>query len=95
MSVGTHSAWHGNREPNPEPPSSRVVPGMAAIISKMKIAVNNNPPTLENNPILEYFEVGQESSCAGHALVWRVFDAYRKSDGKVSCHHSPYDAIRR
>lgn len=56
---------------------------MAAILSKMKIAVNSSPPTLENNPIFEFFEIGKESSCAGHGLVWRVHDAFRKSDGKV------------
>lgn len=58
---------------------------MAGIISKLKSGVtNNNPPPLENNPILQYFEVGKESSNAGPGLVWKIHDAYRKSDGKVS-----------
>lgn len=60
---------------------------MAAIISKIKSGVtssNNNPPPLESNPIMQYFEVGKASSTAGPELVWRVHDAYRKSDGKVS-----------
>ncbi|CAH2103816.1 unnamed protein product [Euphydryas editha] len=56
---------------------------MAAIISKLKSGANNSPPPLESNPILQYFELGKESSCAGPGLVWRVHDAYRKSDGKV------------
>ncbi|XP_053624423.1 SCY1-like protein 2 isoform X3 [Plodia interpunctella] len=56
---------------------------MAGIISKLKSGVtNNNPPPLESNPIMQYFEVGKESSTAGPGLVWRVHDAYRKSDGK-------------
>ncbi|CAG9558359.1 unnamed protein product [Danaus chrysippus] len=55
---------------------------MAAIISKLKSSTASNPPSLESNPILQYFEVGKESSCAGPGLVWRVHDAYRKSDGK-------------
>ncbi|RVE53533.1 hypothetical protein evm_001903, partial [Chilo suppressalis] len=56
---------------------------MAGIISKLKSGVTNNtPPPLESNPIMQYFEVGKESSTAGPGLVWRVHDAYRKSDGK-------------
>ncbi|XP_045784676.1 SCY1-like protein 2 [Maniola jurtina] len=55
---------------------------MAAIISKLKSGTNNNPPPLESNPIMQYFEVGREVSCAGPGLVWRIHDAYRKSDGK-------------
>ncbi|KAL0852005.1 hypothetical protein ABMA28_000273, partial [Loxostege sticticalis] len=56
---------------------------MAGIISKLKSGVtNNNPPPLESNPIMQYFEVGKECSTAGPGLVWRVHDAYRKSDGK-------------
>ncbi|XP_069364742.1 SCY1-like protein 2 isoform X2 [Maniola hyperantus] len=55
---------------------------MAAIISKLKSGTNNNLPPLESNPIMQYFEVGREVSCAGPGLVWRIHDAYRKSDGK-------------
>ncbi|XP_075991085.1 SCY1-like protein bma isoform X2 [Anticarsia gemmatalis] len=56
---------------------------MAGIISKLKSGVTNNtPPPLESNPIMQYFEVGKESSTAGPGLIWRVHDAYRKSDGK-------------
>ncbi|XP_026314465.1 SCY1-like protein 2 isoform X2 [Hyposmocoma kahamanoa] len=55
---------------------------MAGIISKLKSGANNTPPPLENNPIMQYFEVGKESSTAGPGLVWRIHDAYRKSDGK-------------
>ncbi|KPJ09256.1 hypothetical protein RR48_15397 [Papilio machaon] len=52
------------------------------MISKLKIGVSTSPPPLENNPILQYFEVGNECCNAGPGLVWRVHDAYRKSDGK-------------
>ncbi|CAK1588685.1 unnamed protein product [Parnassius mnemosyne] len=56
---------------------------MSAIISKLKCGVSTNtPPSLENNPIIQYFEVGKECCTAGPGLVWRVHDAYRKSDGK-------------
>ncbi|KAJ0183886.1 hypothetical protein K1T71_000309 [Dendrolimus kikuchii] len=80
----------GEASAEPKPARSEPIPlvkrignGMAGIISKLKSGVtNNNPPPLENNPILQYFEVGKESSNAGPGLVWRVHDAYRKSDGK-------------
>ncbi|XP_059055324.1 SCY1-like protein 2 [Achroia grisella] len=56
---------------------------MSSLISKIKSgATNNQPPPLESNPIMQYFEVGKESSSAGHGLLWKVHDAYRKSDGK-------------
>ncbi|XP_049694120.1 SCY1-like protein 2 isoform X3 [Helicoverpa armigera] len=56
---------------------------MSGIITKLKVGANQPPPPpLENNPILQFFEVGKESSTAGPGLIWRVHDAYRKSDGK-------------
>jgi SCY1-like protein 2 len=39
---------------------------------------------LDNNPILQHFEIGKQTASAGPELVWRIHDAYRKSDGKVS-----------
>ncbi|XP_068627265.1 SCY1-like protein 2 [Battus philenor] len=54
---------------------------MTAVISKMKSG-SSSPPSLENNPIMQYFDIGKESCNAGPGLVWRVHDAYRKSDGK-------------
>ncbi|XP_033608206.1 SCY1-like protein 2 isoform X4 [Cryptotermes secundus] len=37
---------------------------------------------LDNNPIVQYFEIGKQTASAGPELVWRIHDAYRKSDGK-------------
>ncbi|XP_075230291.1 SCY1-like protein bma [Lycorma delicatula] len=37
---------------------------------------------LDNNPIVQYYDVGKQSASAGPELVWRIHDAYRKSDGK-------------
>ncbi|XP_061730149.1 SCY1-like protein 2 isoform X2 [Cydia pomonella] len=73
------------KEPEPsrtEPFARRIGSGMAGIISKLKSVSTQNPPQLESNPIMQYFEIGKESSNAGPGLVWRVHDAYRKSDGK-------------
>lgn len=64
--------------------ASAVTSGMATIISKLKITGSPSPPPLDGNHILQFFEVGEESANAGPGLVWRVHDAYRKSDGKVS-----------
>ncbi|XP_052746723.1 SCY1-like protein 2 [Bicyclus anynana] len=55
---------------------------MSAIISKLTNATSKSPSLLENNPIMQYFEVIKESSCAGPDLIWRIYDAFRKSDGK-------------
>ncbi|XP_026500292.1 SCY1-like protein 2 isoform X2 [Vanessa tameamea] len=55
---------------------------MAAIISKLKSSPSTLPLPLENNPILQYFDIGRETSCAGPSLVWRVHDAIRKTDLK-------------
>ncbi|XP_039763689.1 SCY1-like protein 2 [Pararge aegeria] len=56
---------------------------MSAVISKLKDTNKNcNPPLLINNPITQYFEVIKESSSAGPDLIWRIYDAFRKSDGK-------------
>jgi len=37
---------------------------------------------LEGNTITTYFEVGRQTASAGPGLLWKVHDAYRKSDGK-------------
>lgn len=55
-------------------------------MSKLKSGVTNSASTKDINPIEKYFEVGKESSNVGTCLTWRVYDAYRKSDGKVNIH---------
>ncbi|XP_039287432.1 SCY1-like protein 2 [Nilaparvata lugens] len=42
----------------------------------------NSQNVLDNNPIVQYYEVGKVTATAGPELVWRIHDAYRKSDGK-------------
>ncbi|EDX09932.1 GD14226 [Drosophila simulans] len=37
----------------------------------------------DGNPITQYFEIGKPVACAGPELVWRIHDAYRKSDNKL------------
>ncbi|XP_068083856.1 SCY1-like protein 2 [Anabrus simplex] len=37
---------------------------------------------LDNNPIVQFFEIGKQTASAGPELVWKIHDAYRKSDGK-------------
>lgn len=45
--------------------------------------VPQNP--IDNNPITQHFEIGKQTASAGPELVWRIHEAYKKSDGKVSC----------
>jgi SCY1-like protein 2 len=42
---------------------------------------------LDNNPILQFFEVGKLMASAGPEMVWKIYDGYRKTDGKVSQRH--------
>ncbi|KAK6627086.1 hypothetical protein RUM44_009563 [Polyplax serrata] len=49
---------------------------------------------LENNPISQFFEVGKQTASAGPELVWKIHDAYRKSDGKRG-HSTERDVGRR
>ncbi|XP_046394764.1 SCY1-like protein 2 isoform X2 [Ischnura elegans] len=53
----------------------------AAMFSKFKYggAPQN---VLDGNPIMQFFEIGKQTATAGPELVWKIHDAYRKSDGK-------------
>lgn len=53
-----------------------------AMFSKFKSGGGAQSP-LETNPIGQFFEIGKQVASAGPELVWRIHDAYRKSDGKV------------
>ncbi|XP_052128902.1 SCY1-like protein 2 isoform X3 [Frankliniella occidentalis] len=37
---------------------------------------------LDTNPISQYYEVGKQTACAGPGLIWKIYDAVRKSDRK-------------
>lgn len=54
-----------------------------AMFSKFKSGGGGQTP-LETNPICQFFEIGKQTASAGPELVWKIHDAYRKSDGKVS-----------
>ncbi|XP_023311083.1 SCY1-like protein 2 [Anoplophora glabripennis] len=51
------------------------------MFSKFKSSGGAQSP-LETNPIGQFFEIGKQIASAGPELVWRIHDAYRKSDGK-------------
>jgi SCY1-like protein 2 len=53
-----------------------------AMFSKFKHGATGQN-ALDNNPIVQFFEIGKQTASAGPELVWRIHDAYRKSDGKV------------
>ena len=38
---------------------------------------------LEGNAITTFYEIGRQTATAGPGYLWKVHDAYRKSDGKV------------
>ncbi|KAL1518045.1 hypothetical protein ABEB36_001731 [Hypothenemus hampei] len=37
---------------------------------------------LDNNPIVNHYEVGKLVANAGPEFIWKIYEAYRKSDGK-------------
>lgn len=39
---------------------------------------------LETNPISNYFVIGRQVGSAGPELIWKIHEATRRSDGKVS-----------
>ncbi|XP_065171886.1 SCY1-like protein 2 isoform X3 [Atheta coriaria] len=53
----------------------------STMFSKFKSGSGAQSP-LETNPIGQFFEIGKQIASAGPELVWRIHDAYRKSDGK-------------
>ncbi|XP_055689243.1 SCY1-like protein 2 isoform X3 [Lutzomyia longipalpis] len=54
----------------------------ATMFSKFKsgTAAPQNP--IDSNPISQYFEIGRQTAAAGPELVWKIYEAYKKSDGK-------------
>lgn len=54
------------------------------MFSKFKSGGGGGQTPLETNPICQFFEIGKQTASAGPELVWKIHDAYRKSDGKVS-----------
>lgn len=57
---------------------------MPAVTMFSKFKSGNQAPQnpIEANPITQYFEIGKPVACAGPELIWKIHDAYRKSDGK-------------
>lgn len=51
----------------------------SAMFSKFKSTSITQSP-LDTNPICQFFEIGKQVASAGPELVWRIHDAYRKSD---------------
>ena len=55
-----------------------------SMFSRFKAGGCSSQTLLEGNAITTYFEVGRQTATAGPGLLWKVHDAYRKSDGKVT-----------
>ncbi|XP_067126202.1 SCY1-like protein 2 isoform X1 [Centruroides vittatus] len=49
------------------------------MFSKLK---PSTPTPLESNPIAQYYDVGRQIASAGPELVWKIYEAVRKSDRK-------------
>ena len=55
----------------------------ASMFSRFK-GSGSSQTLLESNAITSYFEVGRQTASAGPGFLWKIHDAYRKSDGKVN-----------
>lgn len=68
---------------------AKLIDGMPAgtMFSKFKSAniPSAAPNVADTNPIKQYFDIGKQIACAGPELVWKIHEAFRKSDGKVGC----------
>lgn len=56
----------------------------ATMFSKFKSGPAPPQNPIDTNPIVQHFEVGKQTACAGPELIWKIHDAYKKSDGRVS-----------
>lgn len=56
----------------------------ATMFSKFKSGTTAPQNPIDTNPIVQYFEIGKQTAFAGPELVWKIHDAYKKSDGRVS-----------
>lgn len=66
---------------------SKIIDGMpaATMFSKFKSGSANIPQNpWDTNPICQQFEIGKQSASAGPEMVWKIHDAMKKSDGRVS-----------
>ncbi|XP_037901135.1 SCY1-like protein 2 isoform X3 [Glossina fuscipes] len=65
---------------------AKLIDGMPAgtMFSKFKSAniPSAAPNVADTNPIKQYFDIGKQIACAGPELVWKIHEAFRKSDGK-------------
>ena len=46
--------------------------------------IKHSLATEGNNPISKYFQFGRQTGSAGPEMVWKVYDAKRLTDGRVS-----------
>jgi len=53
----------------------------------------NNCPILDTNQLGQQFEVTRLVGTAGPEHVWKIYDGWRKSDGKVSIYYIIYLCI--
>lgn len=63
--------------------SNGVMPA-ATMFSKFKSGTTAPQNPIDTNPIVQHFEIGKQTAFAGPELVWKIHDAYKKSDGRVS-----------
>lgn len=56
----------------------------ATMFSKFKSGTAPPQNPIDSNPIVQHFEIGKQTACAGPELVWKIYDGFKKADGRVS-----------
>lgn len=56
----------------------------ATMFSKFKSGTTSSQNPIDTNPISQYFEIGKQTASTGPELIWKIHDAYKKTDGRVS-----------
>lgn len=55
----------------------------ATMFSKFKSGTTTPQNPIDSNPIAQYFEIGKLTASSGPELIWKIHDAFKKSDGRV------------
>ena len=64
---------------------------LSLIKNSLQQTTNDGAATLpsSSNPITKHFRLIRQTSCAGQEMVWKIYDAVRLADGKVSLRVGP------
>ena len=60
-----------------------VMGGGSSVMGSVMGSGSGGLPAMDKGPLAQQYEVGKMIATGGPSFVWKVFEAYRKCDGKV------------